>query len=60
MRLGPAALLAAGLAVPAQAERIAVDPAADPQEVLDRAADGDVVVLKAGEHRGSDPDRAKS
>ncbi|MDT3684727.1 MAG: nitrous oxide reductase family maturation protein NosD [Pseudorhodoplanes sp.] len=52
-RLGSAAILAAGLAWPAAAERIAVPPgAADLQGLLDRARDGDVVVLQAGEHRG--------
>lgn len=52
-RLGPAAILAAGLAWPAAAERIVVPPGdADLQGVLDRAGDGDVVVLQAGEHHG--------
>ena len=53
VRLGSAAAFAAGLAVPAQAERIVVPAGAeDPQSVLDRAADGDIIVLQAGEHRG--------
>ena len=52
-RLGSAAILAAGLAWPAAAERIVVPPdTADLQGVLDRAADGDVIVLQAGEHHG--------
>jgi nitrous oxidase accessory protein len=53
MRRGPVALFAVGLAVPVQAERITADPAVDLQEVLDRTADGDVVLVKAGEHHGS-------
>jgi nitrous oxidase accessory protein len=50
--LAPAAVLAAGLALPASADRILV-PAneTDVQAVLDHAADGDTVVLR-GEHRG--------
>src|SRR5262249_12810958 len=53
VRLGSAALLAAGLALPASAERVVVPPGeADVQGVLDRASDGDVVVLQAGTHRG--------
>jgi nitrous oxidase accessory protein len=52
VRLGLAAALAAGLGAPAWAERIAVGPADDPQEIVDLAAEGDVVVLRAGEHRG--------
>jgi nitrous oxidase accessory protein len=52
-RLGSVAILAAGLAWPAAAERIVVPPgAADLQAILDRTADGDVVVLQAGEHHG--------
>ncbi|HEY1364815.1 MAG TPA: nitrous oxide reductase family maturation protein NosD [Xanthobacteraceae bacterium] len=52
-RLGPAAVLAAGLALPASAERIIVAPdETDVQAVLDRAADGDVVLLRGGEYRG--------
>jgi nitrous oxidase accessory protein len=54
VRLVLAAALAAGLALPAWAERIALRPGdAAPQDVADRAADGDTVVLKAGEHRGT-------
>jgi len=53
-RSGPAAVLAAGLASPACAERILVPPGVpDLQARLDRAADGDVVVLQAGEHHGA-------
>src|SRR5215204_1044032 len=52
-RLGQAAFIAACLTLPASAERIAVSPDdVDLQAVLDRAADGDVVVLRSGEHRG--------
>lgn len=48
------AVLAAGLALPASAERIVVSPGdGHLQSVLDKAADGDVVELQAGEHRGS-------
>jgi nitrous oxidase accessory protein len=51
--LWPAAI-AAGLASPAGAGRIVVPAGGEMplQDVLDRAADGDVVVLQAGEHRG--------
>ena len=46
-------LIVACLALPAAAERIVVSPdEADLQAVLDRAADGDVIVLQSGEHRG--------
>ena len=52
VRLGSAACLAAGFALPAWAERIVVSPGeADLQAVLDRAAEGDVIVLRSGEHR---------
>lgn len=52
-RLGPAAILAVGLAWPVAAERIVVPPGeADLQGLLDRAVDGDVIVLQAGEHHG--------
>jgi nitrous oxidase accessory protein len=51
-RLGLAAAFAAGSALPALAERIVVSSGDNLQEVIDRAADGDVIVLKAGEHRG--------
>jgi nitrous oxidase accessory protein len=57
-RQGLAANFAAGLALPgaalpAWAARVSVAPGdADLQPVLDRAADGDVIVLQAGEHRG--------
>ncbi|MCK6453900.1 MAG: nitrous oxide reductase family maturation protein NosD [Alphaproteobacteria bacterium] len=53
VRAGPVAVLAAGLACAAPAAEIAVPPGdADLQAVLDRAADGDVVTLQRGEHRG--------
>jgi nitrous oxidase accessory protein len=53
VRLGSAALLAAGLTLPASAERVIVPPGeAGVQGVLDRASDGDVVVLGLGTHRG--------
>jgi nitrous oxidase accessory protein len=53
MRLGSAALLAAGLGSAAVAERIVVAPGeADLQAVLDRASDGDSIILQKGEHRG--------
>lgn len=46
------AAFAASLALPVHAERIVVDPSAHAQDFVDTAADGDVVVLKRGEHRG--------
>lgn len=53
LRFWPAVLLAAGLASPAMAERISVPPRAGAlQEVVDRTAEGDVVVLGPGDHRG--------
>jgi len=52
MRSGLAAFFAASLALPAHAERVAVSPTDGLQEIIDLAADGDVIVLKAGEHRG--------
>jgi nitrous oxidase accessory protein len=52
VRLGLAAAFAAGLAMPAWAERITVSPGDVLQETVDLAAEGDVVVLKRGEHRG--------
>ncbi len=51
LRLG-VALLAAGFAWPAAAERILVAPGEDAQAALDATTEGDVVVLRAGEHRG--------
>jgi len=51
VRLGLAAF-AAGSALPAWAERITVSSGDIPQAALDRAAEGDVVVLERGEHRG--------
>jgi nitrous oxidase accessory protein len=50
--IGLAAVVAASLASPLKAERLTVTPGEEPQAVLDRAAEGDVVVLAAGEHRG--------
>lgn len=48
-----AALLAADITTPAWAERLVIPPGkTDPQAVLDGAADGDVIVLQAGEHLG--------
>ncbi|WP_091135987.1 right-handed parallel beta-helix repeat-containing protein [Microvirga guangxiensis] len=52
MRMGLAAIFAAGLALPARAERIAVSAGEAVQEIIDRADEGDVILLKAGEHRG--------
>ncbi|MBB3020826.1 nitrous oxidase accessory protein [Microvirga lupini] len=52
VRLGLATAFAAGLSMPAWAERIAVSVGDNPQAVVEVAADGDVVVFKAGEHRG--------
>jgi nitrous oxidase accessory protein len=52
VRLGLAAAFAANLSSLAHAERIAVPVGTSPQKVVDLAAEGDVVVLKAGEHRG--------
>jgi nitrous oxidase accessory protein len=52
VRLGLAAALAASLSSFAYADRIAVPVGTSPQEIVDLAAEGDVVVLKAGEHRG--------
>ncbi|MBD2749670.1 nitrous oxide reductase family maturation protein NosD [Microvirga sp. BT688] len=52
VRLGLAAAFAAGLSLPARAERIAIGSSDNPQEIVDLAADGDVVVLRRGEHRG--------
>ena len=50
--IGLAALAAAGLPPQSHAERITVGPSEDLQAVLARAAEGDEVVLAAGEHRG--------
>ena len=52
VRLELVAVFAASLALPARAERIAVAPGSALQEIVDLAAEGDVIVLKAGEHRG--------
>ncbi|MGD9880034.1 MAG: nitrous oxide reductase family maturation protein NosD [Reyranella sp.] len=47
------AMLAAGLAGPALAERIVVPAGrSDLQQAIDGAAEGDTIVLQAGEHRG--------
>ena len=50
----PAALLAAGvfLASPAAAERLVVAPDGDLQAVINKAAEGDTVIVE-GEHRGT-------
>ena len=53
VRLGSAALIAAGLIPPVQAERLLVPPGTGSlQAVLDGAADGDVISLQRGEHQG--------
>lgn len=52
VRLELVAIFAASLALPAGAERIAVPPGDTTQEIVDLATEGDVVVLKRGEHRG--------
>jgi nitrous oxidase accessory protein len=50
---GSAAVLAAGLISPAAAERIVVPPGMTGlQAELDKASEGDVIVLQSGEHRG--------
>jgi nitrous oxidase accessory protein len=50
---GSVAVLAAGLISPAAAERIVVPPGpAGLQAELDKASEGDVIVLQSGEHRG--------
>lgn len=49
-----AALLAAGVATPAWAERIVVAPGSeDLQSIVERASEGDTVLLQNGEHRGT-------
>jgi nitrous oxidase accessory protein len=53
VRLGLAAALVACSAPSAWAERIIALPGGSLQDLIDRAADGDVVVLKAGEHHGA-------
>jgi nitrous oxidase accessory protein len=50
--LGLAVAFVAGLSMPARAERLAVSAGDNPQDVVDVATDGDVVVLRRGEHRG--------
>jgi nitrous oxidase accessory protein len=52
MQILLAAAFAASFAAPAYADRIAVRPGDELQAVLDRAAEGDVVALAAGEHGG--------
>jgi nitrous oxidase accessory protein len=53
VQIGLAALVAASFAAPASAAQLAVTPDVnDLQAVLDRAADGDEVVLAAGTYRG--------
>jgi nitrous oxidase accessory protein len=53
LAMGSAALVAAGSSLTAAAERVVVGPGdGELQPVLDRAAEGDVVVLSRGEHRG--------
>src|SRR5690242_12731512 len=54
VRLGLAAVLAAGLALSARADRIRIAPGQGaPQDALDSARDGDVVAFAPGEHHGS-------
>ncbi|BEV45173.1 nitrous oxide reductase family maturation protein NosD [Afipia carboxidovorans] len=48
----PAAVLAAGLSSFASAETLTLAPGQLTQSVLDRAQDGDVITLAAGEHKG--------
>jgi nitrous oxidase accessory protein len=48
----PAAVLAAGLSGFARAETLTLKPGELTQQVLERAQDGDVLVLAAGEHKG--------
>lgn len=50
-RLGSAAIVA-GLALPVCAEDIHVEPGSDLPAILKKAAEGDVILLKPGEHRG--------
>lgn len=51
-KMGLAALVAASLACPAQAERRVVAPGSNLQTALDQAAVDDVIILQAGDHRG--------
>ena len=53
VRLGLAAALAASLVTPSRAERISVGLGDTSQDIVDLAVDGDTVVFKPGEHRGS-------
>lgn len=54
VRLGSAAAFAAGHTLPASAERIVVAPGSEElQAIVDRASDGDVIVLQSGEHGAS-------
>lgn len=51
VRLGLTAIFAAGFTLSAQAERIVVAPGSEGlQAIIDRASDGDVIVLRSGEH----------
>lgn len=51
VRLGLAAAFAASFALPARAEWIVVAPGGeDLQAVIDRASEGDVIILQSGEH----------
>ncbi|MCC2652384.1 MAG: nosD [Microvirga sp.] len=53
VRSGLAAIFAASLALPAWAETLVVAPGEGSlQDILDRAADGDIVRFRTGEHRG--------
>jgi len=48
----PAAVLAAGLSAPAGAATLRLAPGEAVQAALDRAQDGDVIELAAGDHQG--------
>lgn len=50
--MGLAAIFAAGLALPVWAGTIAISAGAPVQAIVDLAAEGDVIVLQRGEHRG--------
>ena len=49
---GLATILAVSLCLPAQSAELRVTPGAAVQPVLEQAAEGDVVLLPAGEYRG--------
>jgi nitrous oxidase accessory protein len=53
LRILPAAVLAAGLSVPAAAATFRLAPGEAVQAVLDRAQDGDTLELAAGEYKGA-------